>query len=131
MACVVCGEMVKLRPCPHRKARRKMSRLSWLESIPGHALNDGCPSDPPASGEQLKPGDLVEAVRLGHPLCCGSGRYQFAVVVSTAPFALVSESGDMLWTCTHSPETVRKVGVCADPEKAFARWEREKKNYGG
>lgn len=89
------------------------ARVAELEAALGESLG-------------LKVGDLVEAVE-PHALVCGSGRYQHAVVVSLLPFALVSVAGDMLWTATQTPKTVRRVGVAPDPQAAFARWTSEKK----
>ena len=61
----------------------------------------------------MKIGDVVvpahnAAELAGHRytfvLHCGSGMYSHAIVASLEPFALVSESGDMLWTATVKPE---------------------------
>lgn len=55
----------------------------------------------------MKVGDIAvpnrQAVMEGKFLHCGSGRYDFAVVGSVNPFVLVSQFGDMVWTCTWSP----------------------------
>lgn len=75
----------------------------------------------------LTVGDLVEAIP-PHALACGSGLYPHAVVVSLAPFALVSIEGDMLWTATHKPSTVRSIGPATNTAAAFARWQRERDN---
>lgn len=74
---------------------------------------------------ELSVGDLVESAP-GHALACGSGIYPHAVVVSLEPFALVSVEGDMLWTATQRPNTVRRLGPAPDTKAAFARWEKEK-----
>jgi uncharacterized protein (TIGR02996 family) len=78
----------------------------------------------------LKRGDRVEPAGPGNALACGSGLYSQAVVVSLNPFALVSEAGDMLWTATQSPQTVRRAGANpAAPLAAYRRWDVAKKDY--
>ena len=76
----------------------------------------------------LSVGDLVESVP-GHALACGSGIYPHAVVVCLNPFALVSVAGDMLWTATQTPQTVRRVGIAPYTKAAFARWDQDGTNY--
>lgn len=44
-------------------------------------------------------GDLVRAKPGKDPLCCGSGTYPHAVVISLEPFVMVSEETDMRWSC--------------------------------
>lgn len=53
---------------------------------------------------EVKVGDVAienlgtkECFKMGDLLCCGSGRYSHAIVVSVDPFVMVSEEGDMLW----------------------------------
>lgn len=41
--------------------------------------------------------------QIGKFLHCGSGRYSHAIVGSVDPFIIVSESGDMVWSCTWEP----------------------------
>jgi len=76
----------------------------------------------------LKRGDLVQPAP-GYYLACGSGTYANALVVSLNPFALVSLRGDMLWTATHRPGTVMRIGRAAEERAAFERWERERHKY--
>lgn len=47
----------------------------------------------------LRVGDLVNDPKSRTRLCCGSGVYPHAVVMSIDPFIMVSERTDMLWTC--------------------------------
>lgn len=58
----------------------------------------------------MKVGDFVIAKSEAHPLRSGAEWYPRAVVVSLEPFALVSEGGDMMWTCTMKPEDVYASG---------------------
>lgn len=47
----------------------------------------------------IKSRDVVRPILFGGgDLVCGSGRYSRAVVLSTQPFVMVSEQGDMKWT---------------------------------
>lgn len=46
----------------------------------------------------LRIGDLVADPNCRTRLCCGSGVYPHAVVMSIDPFIMVSEGTDMLWT---------------------------------
>ncbi len=78
--------------------------------------------------EPLQRGDEVVAVP-PFALACGSGIYRSAIVVSTNPFALASEEGDMLWVATVTPEKVRKIGVATYTKPAFKRWRQDSKNY--
>jgi hypothetical protein len=43
------------------------------------------------------------------PLVCGSGMYTHAICVSVEPFVLVSEEGDMMWSCLKPDQY---VGLC-------------------
>ncbi len=63
------------------------------------------------AGSLFKPGDLVETFT-NNPLHCGSGIYKDAVVVSTDPFILISQCGDMQWSC-RDPEDFRVVGTAS------------------
>ena len=56
----------------------------------------------------MKIGDEV-AAKQGQ-LACGTGIYDSAVVGSLDPFALVSKSGDMVWTKTFTPDDVKVIG---------------------
>lgn len=47
----------------------------------------------------LERGDLVIPKDPHDVLHCGSGVYPYAFVVSVDPFVLISESGDMVWSC--------------------------------
>lgn len=67
----------------------------------------------------MKIGDVVIA-REGPwstraPLVCGSGMYTHAICVSVEPFVLVSEEGDMQWSCLTPYEY---VGLCQASESA-------------
>lgn len=48
----------------------------------------------------LKVGDLVEPKDHRYTLASGACRYPYAYVVNTDPFQLISEEGDMYWSCT-------------------------------
>jgi hypothetical protein len=56
----------------------------------------------------MRVGDVAvpnrQSVIEGRFLRCGSGRYTHAIVGSVEPFVLVSDSGDMVWSCTWKPE---------------------------
>lgn len=71
-------------------------------------------------------GDLVQAI---YPfvLACGSGRYDFAVVVQVDPLVLISEQGDMLWRATLYDGCVRSVGRAHHDSfaRALTRWSSE------
>lgn len=71
-------------------------------------------------------GDIVVGDN-GYILCCGSGRYDDAIIVSVDPLAAVSRGGDMLWQATITPNDLRAVGHAKASEavKAFARWNGE------
>lgn len=49
------------------------------------------------------------------PLVCGSGMYTHAICVSVEPFVLVSEEGDMMWSCL---TPANYVGLCEASKKA-------------
>lgn len=57
------------------------------------------------------------------PLVSGCGMYTHAICVSVEPFVLVSEEGDMMWSCLNP---ANYVGLCeAHPyvsRAAFARY---------
>ena len=53
--------------------------------------------------------DIVEAI-LPFKLHCGTGIYPHAIVVNVKPLVCVSVQGDMLWTCTVTPDNVKVVG---------------------
>ena len=75
----------------------------------------------------MKIGDVV--VHVDGPqrggLACGSGYYTHAICVSVEPFVLVSEEGDMMWSCL-TPSNY--VGLCqAHPDaskNAFDRYHK-------
>jgi len=49
----------------------------------------------------IEVGDIVKPTKeSGYTLRCGSGMYGAAVVISVAPFILVSEETDMRWSAT-------------------------------
>ena len=48
----------------------------------------------------FKIGDLVEPIDHRYTLASGCQRYHYAFVVNTNPFQLMSEEGDMYWSCT-------------------------------
>lgn len=55
-------------------------------------------------------------------LCCGSGTYTHAILVSVEPFVMVSQEGDMMWTCA-TPSNY--VALCrAHPDDAKAAFDR-------
>jgi hypothetical protein len=58
----------------------------------------------------MKKGDLVASTDSRWPLHCGSGIYPHAVVVSTTPLVLVSESADMRWELTVRPDKLKVIG---------------------
>lgn len=77
----------------------------------------------------LKRGDTVSG-KPGSPLFCGSGRYDFAIVVSVNPFVLVSPHGDMVWSVTKKPSDVCKsASEQWNALEAFNRWERDRVNF--
>ena len=45
-----------------------------------------------------------KSISQGKFLHCGSGVYSHAIVGSVEPFMLVSDTGDMVWSCTWNPE---------------------------
>lgn len=59
-------------------------------------------------------------------LACGSGFYTHAICVDTEPFVLVSDQGDMKWTCV---EENKFTSLCqAHPDvvgRAMARYQRD------
>lgn len=59
-------------------------------------------------------GSLVKPKDERHPLTSGCGIYSFAVVVSTNPFVLVSELGDMRWQSTVQMEDFEPFGFAED-----------------
>jgi len=65
----------------------------------------------PADYSKLKIRDIVKATDNGHPLRCGSGTYDNAVVISVNPLVMVSPSGDMRWSHFYGP--LDRVGVKA------------------
>jgi hypothetical protein len=76
----------------------------------------------------MKVGDVMvarEGVHSGY-LVCGSGWYTHAILVSVEPFVMVSQEGDMMWSCADSNNY---VALCeASPKarrKAFERFARE------
>ena len=76
---------------------------------------------------QLGVGDVVKG-NTYHPLACGSGQYEYAMVVSIDPFVLVSEHGDMMWT-QKQKGSVSYLHIATDEEMkaAFARFEQSQK----
>jgi hypothetical protein len=58
----------------------------------------------------MRVGDVVvptfESQQRGHVLACGCGLYTHAIVGSVNPFVLVSEAGDMVWSCIWTPDDV-------------------------
>ncbi len=76
----------------------------------------------------MKVGDVVVHRRERNGLHCGSGIYTHAIVASMEPFVLVSEEGDMKWTCTIEPDDV--VALCqAHPKIVEVAIKRFKANY--
>ena len=61
----------------------------------------------------MKNGDIV-IVTAGDPLVCGSGRYSHAIVGQADPLILVSEEGDMVWSCSHESSTYKVVGTASE-----------------
>jgi hypothetical protein len=79
--------------------------------------------------KKLKQGDLVKyADPMVGVLCCGSGTYPHAVVVSLKPFRLISEYGDMMWTATVDINDFVKVGE-ASREALIACIDRFNREY--
>lgn len=80
----------------------------------------------------MKVGDVVVSKHgpySGH-LCCGTGIYTHAIVVSLEPFALVSEEGDMLWTQVSLDEVVALCQASKEvQDMAFARWNGSASNF--
>jgi len=62
------------------------------------------------------------AVRLSSPAIVDFApfHYGFAIVVSMAPFVLVSEQGDMRWETTVKPIDFHAVGIARDDVMAIA-----------
>jgi hypothetical protein len=59
----------------------------------------------------MKVGDIVKPTKeSGFILCCGSGWYEDAVVVSMSPLMLKSREGDMTWISTIKEEYFYVVG---------------------
>ena len=78
----------------------------------------------------MKIGDVMvplEGPSSGY-LCCGSGEYTHAILVSVDPFVMVSEEGDMVW---YNATPSNYVALCQAHSKvtkaAFKRFERDKK----
>jgi len=77
----------------------------------------------------MKIGDIL--VKNDGYLTSGCFVYTHAILVSLSPFVMVSEGGDMLWSC-EKPKNFHVIGVGSEEETraAFARWDRSKKEYG-
>lgn len=80
-------------------------------------------------GGRMEVGDVVvpKTGPFSGQLCCGSGIYTHAICVSVDPFVMVSEQGDMMWSCQQVDDF---VGLCkAHPDattRAFERYRRER-----
>ena len=61
----------------------------------------------------MKKRDLVSSKNRGNPLRCGTGMYKRAIVLSVDPLVLVSECGDMRWSCfpREDLEVVGRAGM--------------------
>lgn len=70
----------------------------------------------------MKVGDIVVA-KPGHCLCCGSGVYSHAIVISVEPFIMVSEKTDMRWSC-FSRDNVQVVGKASCWRVWWCKWKR-------
>lgn len=73
-------------------------------------------------------GDLMverDGARAPQHLICGSGWYPHAICVSAAPFVMVSEHGDMMWT-VQKPENFRTLRLATEQERheAFNRYHK-------
>lgn len=63
-------------------------------------------------------------------LACGSGIYTHAILVSIDPFVMVSEQGDMLWSCAKQENYVALCQASIEArERAFARYTKEPQKY--
>lgn len=54
-------------------------------------------------GDDMEKRDIVIAENPGNPLRCGGGVYPRAIVLKVDPQVLVSDSGDMRWSCYDGP----------------------------
>jgi hypothetical protein len=60
-------------------------------------------------------------------LCCGTGIYTHAICVSVEPFVMVSEEGDMMWSCQKQTDFVALCKAHPDvTQKAFERYRKER-----
>lgn len=73
----------------------------------------------------LKKRDIVVATNHGHPLRCGSGIYDRAIVLKANPLVLVSDWGDMRWSCYTGP--LKKTGKVGYFKYLKLLWQRGKK----
>jgi hypothetical protein len=64
-----------------------------------------------------------------HPMLLRSGcsAYDFAIVVSVAPFVLVSEEADMRWSATVEARDFRVIGTAKHDTllRCMRRWDRD------
>lgn len=66
----------------------------------------------------FKVGNKVEPINYEHTLASGCERYPHAYVVNVSPFQLISERGDMYWSCTVKPEGFRIISESIEMPKA-------------
>lgn len=66
--------------------------------------------------EDMKIGAIVEPKDERNPLCCGSGVYQDAIVVSMNPFVLVSRGADMKWSATVEESEYKVTGTATQEQ---------------
>jgi ribosomal protein L37AE/L43A len=58
----------------------------------------------------MKRADKVKGIN-GTTLHCGSGRYEYAIVVNEKPLVLVSPMGDMLWSASTDTMQLEVIGT--------------------
>lgn len=108
-------------------AAEVIARLRHMAAILERDVRDRAPPSENRQAETtvaINVGDIVverDGVGSGY-LCCGSGSYPCAIVVSVYPFVMVSEEGDMMWSCS-KPEYF-KVFCRATPDQSRAAFDR-------
>lgn len=143
--CAVCGAQATIKweepgtGVFGRALQRRVHPRTWYlcEAHHSSARRNGRLPPPPA-GQQgaseakashlFKVGDAVEAIP-PFVLACGSGRYDYATVVSLTPFVLSSPQGDMLWESTVTPDKVQRIGTATwhDLYAGIGRYASDKK----
>lgn len=73
---------------------------------------------------KIKVGSKV-AGKPWHPLVCGSGAYQYAIVISIDPLILVSPQTDMRWSCVDE-RTIEVIGKASTWQVWWCKYKRGK-----